>query len=278
MAKGHNRRPLANRRSSARSGVAGLAMAGALGLFSPVLLAQTEPQTNTPPIGRPVAAPPQPAAAPPVSPAPARTDGSAVPLRAGEHPTYTRLVFDWPQRVEFDVTTEGEQATIRFASRQPIDLGRLPQFPPRSVRNLAWRAQGDGSVVSFAIPEGASIKSWRNGTKVVIDITPSAEPKSASAEAAPAPKPMETKATETKPAETKPAAGKTEPKAAEAKPAQAAPAPAAGAGAPVAPKAPATPAAPPPPAAQAPTSTQTPAGASAAGVPAAAPVAAFPYL
>lgn len=264
-------------------------MAGALGLFSPVLLAQTEPQTNTPPIGRPAAAPPQPAAASPPSPAqpaPVRTNGSAVPLRAGEHPTYTRLVFDWPQRVEFDVTTEGEQAAIRFASPQPVDLGRLPQFPPRNVKNLAWRAQGDSGVVSFAIPEGASIKSWRNGAKVVIDITPSAEPKSATAEAGPTPKPPETKAAETKTAETKsaeakPAGGKAEPKVAETKPAQAAPATAVGTGtgapaAPPASKAAAT-TPPPPPAVQPPGQAPTPAAAvppPAAGVPAAAPVAA----
>jgi tetratricopeptide (TPR) repeat protein len=257
-------------------------MAGALGLLSPAILAQTEPQTNTPPVGRPLAAPPQPAGTPattppqaaparssPVPAAPAPAAGSAVRLRAGEHPTYTRLVFDWPQRVDFDVATEGGQTSIRFASPQPVDLGRLPQFPPRNVKNLAWRAQGDGGIVSFAVPEGASVKSWRDGAKVVVDITPSAESKPAQAEAKPAPKPAEAKAPETKTPETKVAEPKApepkapEPKAPEPKVAEAKPA--APAAAPKAPPAPASAPVQPPAASQV--------APAAAGVPAAAPLA-----
>lgn len=258
-------------------------MAGALGLLSPAILAQTELQTNTPPIGRPAAAPPQPAGAPatsqtqvaPARSAPAPAASSVVRLRAGEHPTYTRLVFDWPQRVDFDVATEGGQTSIRFASPQPVDLGRLPQFPPRNVKNLAWRAQGDGGVVSFAVPEGASIKSWRDGAKVVVDITPSADAKPAQAETKPMPKPAEAKTPEPKASEPKaPEAKASEPKAAEAKTPAAA----------IAPKTPAAPAlAPTPQTAQAPAAAPAPAaaqpappaaGVPAAGVPAAAPVAA----
>lgn len=257
-------------------------MAGALGLLSPAILAQTEPQTNTPPVGRPLAAPPQPAGTPattppqaaparssPVPAAPAPAAGSAVRLRAGDHPTYTRLVFDWPQRVDFDVATEGGQTSIRFASPQPVDLGRLPQFPPRNVKNLAWRAQGDGGIVSFAVPEGASVKSWRDGAKVVVDITPSAESKPAQAEAKPAPKPAEAKAPETKTPETKVAEPKApepkapEPKAPEPKVAEAKPA--APAAAPKAPPAPASAPVQPPAASQV--------APAAAGVPAAAPLA-----
>ncbi len=203
----------------------------------------------------------------PAAPAPAA--GSAVRLRAGEHPTYTRLVFDWPQRVDFDVATEGGQTSIRFASPQPVDLGRLPQFPPRNVKNLAWRAQGDGGIVSFAVPEGASVKSWRDGAKVVVDITPSAESKPAQAEAKPAPKPAEAKAPETKTPETKVAEPKApepkapEPKAPEPKVAEAKPA--APAAAPKAPPAPASAPVQPPAASQV--------APAAAGVPAAAPLA-----
>lgn len=291
MAKRHDRRPLATRGKPVRSGVAGLAMVGALGLFSPALLAQADPQVNTPPIGRPAATPSPPAAAPSAAPAqgrptPAQTAAAPVRLRAGEHPTYTRLVFDWPQRVDFDVATEGEKATIRFASPMPVDLGRLPQFPPRNVKELSWQAQGDGGIVSFAIPEGANVKSWRDGAKIVLDITP---------------------APETKATEAKPAAAKPEQKVAETKPpappAPATPAPAmpgaatAGASS-TAPARPPAAAAPPatasvpapasaslptsqipaaPPTATQPSATQPnttqPGAAPAAGVPAAAPLA-----
>lgn len=260
-------------------------MVGALGLLSSVALAQTAPQTNTPPVGRPVAAPPQPASPAQVAPAqpatsPAQQSGASVRLRAGEHPTYTRLVLDWPQRIDYSATAEAGQATIRFASPVVVDLGRLPQFPPRNVKNLAWRAEGNAGVLSFTIPEGAGLKSWRDGAKIVVDITQAAEPAPAepkpAAAKAPEPKAPDAKAPDTKATAAKPAA----PSAA-AKP-PAAPAPAA-----AAPATPATPArqaiptqtpapaaqanaAPPPvaPSAAAPVSAGNP----AAGIPAAAPV------
>ncbi|WP_300298733.1 hypothetical protein [Ferrovibrio sp.] len=192
-------------------------------------------------------------------------------LRAGEHPTYTRLVFDWPQRIDYSATAEAGQATIRFASPVAVDLGRLPQFPPRNVKNLAWRAEGGGGVLSFTIPEGAGLKSWRDGAKIVVDITQAAEPAPAE------PKPAAAKAPDTKVTAAKPAAppsAAAKPSAAPATPApaperQATPAQTPAQNQTPAPAAQAN-AAPPPvaPSAAAPASAGNP----AAGIPAAAPV------
>ncbi|MCW0234239.1 MAG: hypothetical protein OJJ21_11630 [Ferrovibrio sp.] len=177
-------------------------MTGAIGLAlsltqSPLATAQ---QVNTPPTGTQQPAAQPPAARPPAAAAPAAAPASAaVRLRAGEHPTYTRLVFDWPERVDFTVNTEGQQASVRFERAAAIDIGRLAQFPPRGITGLAARTDGNASIVSFGIGTGASVKAWRDGAKVVLDVGQPAEPKTAEQ------KPADTKPADTKPAETKPA-------------------------------------------------------------------------
>src|SRR3546814_6035724 len=74
-------------------------------------------------------------------------------------------------------SAENGEAKIRFANPRPVALGRLPQFPPRGVSNLKTRGGGGGTEVTFGIPSGATLKTWRDGTKVVADVTqPAAAP------------------------------------------------------------------------------------------------------
>ncbi|HEX6956642.1 MAG TPA: hypothetical protein VF194_01530 [Ferrovibrio sp.] len=182
-------------------------------------LAQT-PQINTPPLGAGKASParpPAPTAAPAqavTKPPPASPAAAPIRLRAGDHPTFTRLVFDWPERVEFSVSAEGGKATVRFANPTPVDLGRLPDFPPRGISGLSARIEGGASIVTFGMPDEATIKSWRDGTKIVLDVAQPRETKAAKADSP-----------EAKPTEPKPAAGPkmAEPKMAEPKMAEARP-------------------------------------------------------
>lgn len=239
------------------------------------MLAQAA-QQNTAPIGQG-----QPQAQPQPAPAAAPAATAAVRLRAGEHPTYTRLVFDWPQRVEFNLATEGRQANLRFENPAPIDLGRLAQFPPRNVANLAARRDNGASIVSFSIPEGAAIKSWRDGAKVVLDITAeapkAADAKPADAKPAEAPKPAEPPRTAAAPAQAQTQAQPAQPQPAQPQAAQPPAAQAPAAQAPAA--APARPAAPAPVAPPAPApagQANTPPAAASNAAPAAAPMPVTP--
>lgn len=230
--------------------VAGLFLTGVIGLALSVVPpgSAVAQQTNTPPTNAQQAAP----TAAPAAPVPAAA--TAVRLRAGDHPTYTRLVFDWPERVDFTVNTEGQQASVRFERNAAIDIGRLAQFPPRGISGLAVRSDGNASVVSFTMSDGSSIKSWRDGAKVVLDVNRPAEARPAEAKSADA-KPADAKA----PEPARPAAA---PPQTQAQAPAVAPAPA--------PPRPASQPAPPPPAAQAPTAP------SAAQPPAAQPPATPP--
>jgi len=150
-------------------------------------LAQT-PQANTPPFAAQREVPPA-AAAPAARQAAAQPAAAgAVKMRAGEHPAYTRLVFDFPQRVDYTATTEGAGASLRFQSPSPLDLGVYARRPPKGVAGLSAAVEGAESVVRFSMPEGATLKHWRDGGKVVADVTFSASATAApAAAAAPAP-------------------------------------------------------------------------------------------
>lgn len=270
-----------------RPSMTGLILAGTLGLLSPASAQQVPAQSNTPPLGAPAAATPVTPVAPvaqPAAPAAAQERSAVAPVRAraGEHPTYTRLVFDWPERVDFNLATEGRSATIRFDRPVPVDLGRLPNFPPRGLSKLNALVADGGSIVRFDIPEGAAVKSWRDGTKVVVDI---AQPETAAAappaESKPAePKPAEAKAPSSAPAPT-PAPAKVAPPqitqsqspAQPASPPAQSPPQSAAAPAQAPASAPAAPPRPSPPAAAPSAPAQPTATAPTPGVPAAAPVA-----
>src|SRR5579859_2333271 len=68
--------------------------------------------------GAPAAAPAAPAAQPASGPA-------QVDARAGDHGSYTRLVFDWPGPVGYSAEKQGGKATIGFTKPGRIDLGTL---------------------------------------------------------------------------------------------------------------------------------------------------------
>jgi len=133
---------------------------------------------------------------------------TVVRVRAGQHPKYTRLVFDWPQKVPYTVKTVDGIATVAFARPAQINLKTLQSKPPRYVGDA--RAQNDaaGVTVTLSVPKTSEIKHFLAGSKVVLDIV---KP-SGSEKAEKLPPPQEIKKAETK----KPVTKKAETKKAEA--------------------------------------------------------------
>ncbi len=199
------------------------------------------PQTNTLPIGAPQ---PAPAQAPAQAPAPVGTPqrmpqpapqqqqatpapqaataqpntaqtGAAVRMRSGEHPDYTRLVFDFPQRTDYSLDREGGATTLRFQSPSPIDLGALARRPPRFVTGLSTATENGANVVRFTTPETSGVKHWRDGGKVVVDIAAPSQ----TAQAAPTATPQPAPAAQPRPAQQPTAAAPPQP--AQTAPAQA---------------------------------------------------------
>jgi hypothetical protein len=107
-----------------------------------------------------------------------------IPVRAGDHAGHGRLVFDWPERTDYSVTVEGTTVRIAFAAPGVPDLAALGRTP-RNVTAIA----GSAGAVELRLADGAELRHFRLGTRIVLDIAdPSpraaAEPPRAAAAAA----------------------------------------------------------------------------------------------
>ncbi|CAO3431080.1 tetratricopeptide repeat protein [Azospirillum doebereinerae] len=101
---------------------------------------------------------------------------ASVPIRAASHKDFGRMVFDWPGAVDFTARVEGERLVVAFS--QPIEASLDRTVAALSGYLSAGRVEADGRTVSFDLKRPVTLKSFRNGKAVAIDLTP------ASAEAA----------------------------------------------------------------------------------------------
>ncbi|MEX0815325.1 MAG: hypothetical protein WD014_06580, partial [Dongiaceae bacterium] len=144
------------------------------------------------------------AAEPAPPPAAARpADGTVVPVRAGEHPGFSRLVFDWTAPVPYELSRAGDVVTLRFAAAGRLDLAPALALRPLRVRAAETAVWERGVAVRITLPPGAGLHDFRTGTKIVLDILdpaaapepPPATPTAAPEAAAPPPAPPRESAT-----------------------------------------------------------------------------------
>lgn len=94
-----------------------------------------------------------------------------IPVRVGAHPTYRRLVFDWPSNTPYSVTEANGAARIAFGKPGRIDAGALTSRLPSQFAGLRAEAGGDGNVnVVIPIPDGVRVRHFLSGPKVVVDL------------------------------------------------------------------------------------------------------------
>ena len=86
-----------------------------------------------------------------------------VAVRAGDHPGFGRLVFDWAAPPVYRVEREGDLVRVRFPAGA-LALEALRRMP-RNV--LALRAVEGG--VEITVAPGARLRHFRNGPKVAFD-------------------------------------------------------------------------------------------------------------
>ena len=99
---------------------------------------------------------------------PARAE-EPIRVRFGEHPGFSRLVFDWPRLVEYRVE-EGASPRITFSAPASFDLERLQKDPPPFVEKPAGSGDDKSATFGFAAPEGARFRHFRDGTRIVLDV------------------------------------------------------------------------------------------------------------
>ena len=108
-------------------------------------------------------------AKPAAAPAPAPRE--AVVVRTGEHPGYSRMVFDWGRSVGYRLVRQGRRVVVRFdrAARialAPIAGGHLPRLAGAEAT-----VEGGGTRLVLTLAEGGvRLRHFRSGTKVVVDL------------------------------------------------------------------------------------------------------------
>jgi len=148
----------------------------------------------------------------------------AVSLRVGNHPTYGRVVMDWPEATTYRAEESGNRLILRFDSPARFDLSAALRLP-KNVESLSAVEGG----IALQAPPGTRFRHYRLGNRVVIDVldgddaTPAAQNSAGAAPAVAAP--ARPNAAPPAPPAAAPAASPTPPAAARpAAPAAAAPA------------------------------------------------------
>ena len=121
-----------------------------------------------------------------------------VPVRVGDHPGFSRVVYDWPGAVDYNVTHIGDQVIIRFDRIADFDLANLNASPPKHVYSAETEARGDTARVILVVDPMARLRHFRADLRIVVDAL--VDPATAETET-PAPAPSEPAAPPAKPAE-----------------------------------------------------------------------------
>ncbi len=91
-------------------------------------------------------------------------------VRAGAYSDHARLVFDWPKQVPFAVFRGVGRITIRFEAAARPDFTAMEQVSPPWVKEAGWRIEGRGTVIDFDTDPASGYHSFRDGTKIALDI------------------------------------------------------------------------------------------------------------
>ncbi len=128
-----------------------------------------------------------------VVPSFAQSPGSpatSVPVRFGSHPTYDRLVFDFPDSVGYRVEQQGAAVTLVFDSATPVNESQLVSGLSKVASGVSVVRDGSATRVSLQMGEGLRLRHFRSGPRVVVDFSRTDTPQTAEASPPPPARPI----------------------------------------------------------------------------------------
>jgi hypothetical protein len=93
-----------------------------------------------------------------------------IKLRTGAYAKFTRLVFDWPKDVSYQVFPGAGKMTIKFNTPVRADVSALARFAPPWVKNATWRIDGQSTIFEFETDSDSGYHDFKDGSHVVLDI------------------------------------------------------------------------------------------------------------
>lgn len=91
-------------------------------------------------------------------------------VRVGEHPTFSRIVFDWGSYVGVSVGRDEDTVTLSFDQFAVVPMDRLKSDPPRFVTDAETILSDDGVGVVLTIATGSNIRGFREENTYVLDV------------------------------------------------------------------------------------------------------------
>lgn len=93
-----------------------------------------------------------------------------LPVRVGAHPNYNRLVFDWVRDVEYTAKKTGDIVEVRFSEAAQINSSDVASTLPAGFSIKSAGTQQGRTTFALQVPEGARIRHFRAGARVVLDV------------------------------------------------------------------------------------------------------------
>jgi hypothetical protein len=104
-----------------------------------------------------------------------------VAVRVGEHPGFSRIVFDWSGPVGARLEQQVGKAILRFDRLGELDLARFRSDPPPEVARIDAKPDGAVLVVTLTIVRGAQARLFESEGNAVLDVLRSGIPADARA-------------------------------------------------------------------------------------------------
>lgn len=85
----------------------------------------------------------------------------AASVRVGEASDWSRLIFTWPEPVDWTLEQGAQETRLRFAREAEIDLADLLGSPPRFIRSVRRERDGGQSfTLVFQLDDGVTLRAW----------------------------------------------------------------------------------------------------------------------
>ncbi len=97
-------------------------------------------------------------------------------VRGGEHARYSRLVFDWPSRIDFTLQVEDGKTVLSFDKPGDLQIGRITRDLPKFIRGVKTARRGGKTTVTVETDPSVTAKAFRSGNSIAVDFKPGNPP------------------------------------------------------------------------------------------------------
>ncbi len=100
--------------------------------------------------------------------------GAEITVSAGEHPTFSRILFDWNVPFSAKLSREGDTVSIAFNKLAVSDLRSLVSSPPTGLASISSERTERGLMINMVVERGTIVRAFTDRTSYVVDLTDAA--------------------------------------------------------------------------------------------------------